>query len=906
MRHFSTALFGSLLWFPWLASGGGVVVGWGGNEVGQIDPCAPNVVAISAGSAHSLLLLEDGTVADCGMFEPYPYYPITVPAGLSNVVAVAAGDFHSLALKADGTVVAWGLNGQGQTNVPAGLTNVAAIAAGARHSLALKTDGTLVRWGEGGTNIPSGISNVVAISAGINNNLVLNADGSVSGWGFRADQTAAFLSVSNIVAISAGDDWNYESWLALKSNGEVVSAGAYSGVRTVQSNAIAISCSRGTDHHLSLALKSDGTVEAWGFNFYGGPNVPPDLTDAVAVSAGGGHDLALVGGGKVFLQNRLLSRTAVMSGATFFRIEATGAWPLFYQWRFNGTNLPGATKEVLALSNLQPSQAGMYSVWVYNNFGLVSSDAVGLTLLPLKTTQQPAGQTVPVGNTVSFTVAVQGLSPLVYQWRLNGGEITGATNSTLTLTNVQMSQAGAYSVVASNAHGSIVSSEATLTVVPILVTVQPQDRVSFLGGGAEFSAAAQGIAPINFQWQFNDVDLTGATNASLSLTNLGQDQTGRYSVTLSNVAGVVRSRDAALSVVRVAAWGDIAQASIPADLTNVIGIAAGLYHELALRADGLVTGWGAGGQVAVPAGLTNVVAVASGCYAEGSLALKDDGAVVIWGYNGYYGRPPPPSVSASLTNIVGASGGLSHLLALRADGTVVAWGDNSLGQATVPAGLSNVVAVSAGEAHSLALRTDGSVVAWGAGTPGAAPGGWNYGQSIVPIDLTNAIAIAGGALHSLALRADGRVAGWGYFGETNLPSNLTNVIAISAGEFHSLALMADGTVVGWGANWKGQTNVPVTLKNVAAIAAGGRHSIALVGDGPPVVQALLANPTWDSNGFRVFVPTQSGRVYRLEYKNSLTDSEWIGLSLVVGNGGIRILSDPTASGTQRFYQVRQW
>ena len=118
--------------------------------------------------------------------------------------------------------------------------------------------------------------------------------------------------------------------------------------------------------------------------------------------------------------------------------------------------------------------------------------------------------------------------------------------------------------------------------------------------------------------------------------------------------------------------------------------------------------------------------------------------------------------------------------------------------------------------------------------------------------------------------------------------------------------MADGTVVGWGANWKGQTNVPVTLKNVAAIAAGGRHSIALVGDGPPVVQALLANPTWDSNGFRVFVPTQSGRVYRLEYKNSLTDSEWIGLSLVVGNGGIRILSDPTASGTQRFYQVRQW
>jgi hypothetical protein len=54
------------------------------------------------------------------------------------------------------------------------------------------------------------------------------------------------------------------------------------------------------------------------------------------------------------------------------------------------------------------------------------------------------------------------------------------------------------------------------------------------------------------------------------------------------------------------------------------------------------------------------------------------------------------------------------------------------------------------------------------------------------------------------------------------------------------------------------------------------------------------------------LPTRSGRVYRLEYKNSLTDSNWTLLPLVAGVGGTRELSDPTAVGTARFYQVRQW
>src|SRR5947209_2585723 len=82
-----------------------------------------------------------------------------VPPGLTNVIAISGGGLHNLVLKSDGTVVAWGYNCCGQTNVSPGLSNVIAIAAGTAHSVALKSDGTVVAWGDGGsgqTDIPPG------------------------------------------------------------------------------------------------------------------------------------------------------------------------------------------------------------------------------------------------------------------------------------------------------------------------------------------------------------------------------------------------------------------------------------------------------------------------------------------------------------------------------------------------------------------------------------------------------------------------------------------------------------------------------------------------------------------------------------------------------------------------------
>ncbi len=254
--------------------------------------------------------------------------------------------------------------------------------------------------------------------------------------------------------------------------------------------------------------------------------------------------------------------------------------------------------------------------------------------------------------------------------------------------------------------------------------------------------------------------------------------------------------------------------NVPRDLSNVVAIAAGSYHNLGLQANGNVVCWGSIPYM-VPADVSNVVSVAAGN--THSLALKTDGTVAAWGYNSN-GQTDAP---AGLSNVIAITAGWTHSLALRADGSVVAWGDNRFSQTNVPAGLSNVVALAGGQTHSLALRADGTITAWGN----------NFsGQTNVPADLTNVVAVASGNYYSLALRADGTVETWGdsSSGQIVVPAGLSNVVAIEAGSIHSLALRADGTVEAWGNNSFRQTNVPRHLSNVVGLAAGQFHNLALV------------------------------------------------------------------------------
>ena len=254
----------------------------------------------------------------------------------------------------------------------------------------------------------------------------------------------------------------------MQANGTVVAWGHdWYGVCAVPdglSNVVAIAAGRAH----SLVLKSDTSVVAWGDNESGQSTPPNGLTNVVAIATGGDHNLVL-GSFLPVITIQPLSQAVEQGDAVTLTVKVFGLEPMGYQWRFNGTNIVGATSSSLTLTNVQPAQAGTYSAAVSNVYNSVLSAGALLTVLtfpPAITFQPDRYRAVLTGWTnTPFTVVADGSSPLNYQWCKNGTSIPGATAASLTLTNIQLADAGTYSVLVSNAYGSTNSDPAVLAVV---------------------------------------------------------------------------------------------------------------------------------------------------------------------------------------------------------------------------------------------------------------------------------------------------------------------------------------------------------------------------------------------------------------------------------------------------------
>lgn len=160
----------------------------------------------------------------------------------------------------------------------------------------------------------------------------------------------------------------------------------------------------------------------------------------------------------------------------------------------------------------------------------------------------PNSQTVTNGDPVTLIATASGTAPLHYQWRLNGGDVSGANATFLTIAAVSLADAGTYELVVSNVAGSVTSQSAALTVLdPPAITVQPVEQQFALGGSATFSVTATGTAPLGYQWSKNGVPISGATAATYDLNNIVVSDIGVYSVVINNVAGTVTSQTATLS-----------------------------------------------------------------------------------------------------------------------------------------------------------------------------------------------------------------------------------------------------------------------------------------------------------------------------------------------------------------------
>jgi hypothetical protein len=529
------------------------VIAWGDNAYGltNVPVSVTNIVAVAAGGSHSLGLRADGTVVAWGSNGSGQ---TTVPASAANIVAVAAGGSHSLGLRADGAVVAWGSNGSGQMNVPSSATNIVAVTAGGSHSLGLRADGTVVAWGSNGsglTTVPASATNIVAVAAGNYHSLGLRADGAVVAWGYNGyGQMNVPSSATNIVAVTAGGSHS----LGLRADGTVVAWGSNGyGQMNVPSSATNIVAVAAGNYH-SLGLCADVTVVAWGYNNYSQTNVPSSATNIVAVAAGNYHSLGLRADGAVVA------------------------------WGYNGYGQVSVPP--IATNGIAVAGGG------YTSLALLAPTFAPHLVL------RPAERNAYIGTAVTMIGSASGGMPMQYQWRCNGtnlldgGRIRGAQTIALTIQSAQLGDAGLFSLVVSNAYGSVTSSVVVLTVAyaPPLAATQQAGPVTQSSATLNGMAVPSGSPTVAwFEWGTNTsygqvtVPVAVGSNRTVArvsapIVGLSPRTTYHYSLVVSNQFGMARGTDSLLATgLKVTPWGSPSGGNtvVPPGLTDVVAIAGG-------------------------------------------------------------------------------------------------------------------------------------------------------------------------------------------------------------------------------------------------------------------------------------------------------------------------------------------
>lgn len=158
--------------------------------------------------------------------------------------------------------------------------------------------------------------------------------------------------------------------------------------------------------------------------------------------------------------------TAGAGSSTALFVFASASFPLTYQWHKDGVAIPGATASRLEFSSVQASSAGVYTVVLTSGSASLTSAPATLTVTapPTITSVTSSGRTL-LGRPASLQVVAEGAGPLSYQWLRNGTAIEGATQATLALSSVAMTDRGSYAVTVTNAGGSVTSLPVDLSVV---------------------------------------------------------------------------------------------------------------------------------------------------------------------------------------------------------------------------------------------------------------------------------------------------------------------------------------------------------------------------------------------------------------------------------------------------------
>jgi alpha-tubulin suppressor-like RCC1 family protein len=438
------------------------------------------IIAIAAGVGHTVALKNDGTILDWGdnssgqlgngITLAQSSTPVPV-SGLAGMVAITAGSGHTVALKKDGTVWAWGANngpqlgntdttGSAAPSQVSGLTGVfISVAAGNSHTVALKDDGTAWAWGSNGNGqlgdstttdriAPvqvSGLTGVTAIAAGAGHTVAMDTNGAVWAWGANnlgqlgigtttnspiPVQVSGFTPGVKIIAIAAGAghtvalDSNKNVWAwGDNTNGQLgIGIPPTQSTTPVQVTGLAGVTAIAAGAHHTVASDNNGAVWAWGSNSFGQlgiggttqsavPMQVSVLTGATAVAAGASHTVALKNDGTVWAwgnngNGRLGNGTTAESHIPISVSGLTGA-----------TAVAAGNDHTVARKT-----DGTVWAWGGNSTGQLGNGTNTDSPIPVSASGLTGGTHVAAG--FGFTVALK-TDGTIWAWGNNGNALLG-------------------------------------------------------------------------------------------------------------------------------------------------------------------------------------------------------------------------------------------------------------------------------------------------------------------------------------------------------------------------------------------------------------------------------------------------------------------------------------------------
>ncbi len=301
------------------------------------------------------------------------------------------------------------------------------------------------------------------------------------------------------------------------------------------------------DYPTALAVDAAGNVYVTGHSDYESPD-----SGVLSRQYDGSRSLVVDSEGNVYITS-LGSGPFSGRDIAFIKYDALGNRVLTAQ--YNGVENSDDTPSALALDSVGNIYLAGTSFGVSDtglDFVLVKYSQNSVAGLP-RITNVPQGAVISYGSNITFSVTATGEEPLSYQWRFDGQDIYGATNSTFVIAPAGFEHSGSYSVLVANVHGRVASPEAALVVqAPPSILAQPQTQIVAAGSTVSFSVVVDGSTPLFHQWFFNGVPISNAVQRTLVLRNVQPGSAGSYEVLTTNRAGLVRSSPARLVVTTLA------------------------------------------------------------------------------------------------------------------------------------------------------------------------------------------------------------------------------------------------------------------------------------------------------------------------------------------------------------------